>query len=432
MAYLLSSFGTLTLPDQYRAQQMRPAPSIERFIQTVAGVYDEYGSGESRPKFPVDVTFRAVVSEETYTANVGVIDDWLGQMRLRNRLYRVPDDGGNIQWAYAVLKDVAEDRDQAHGKVVHMLDLTFAVISLWHGEIHGAAFYLNNGQYINDGEALNAIYATTIEASGDTYIFANDGTVRDRSPIFTITASDMASLSNVVITKAGQSHLVFAGEVEPTKTLTIDCGSMSVTNDGVDAYDDLSLGGTHKVDDWLILEKQNNSFVVSFDESLNATDNLIADGDFVSLVLPVPWTNNQSGSPTGTRTVVDTESRFGPYSYEIVKTGGATSDRFGTHTFFNTTIGQSYEFVAWVKVTAISGGSQTVQILPGSHSIVGVTSGWYRYTYLFTATGTTELVRIAITSGDTGTFYIDGVFAKQADELNVDHMLNMQFHDLYN
>ena len=92
-----------------------------------------------------------------------------------------------------------------------------------------------------------------------------NGIVRDIE-ISIISGDSSPSMTQIDIEneEAGHvSHIRFSGTILTNKTLIIDCGALSVKNDGVDAWDDLSVESAHGIDEWLRLKPGNNTIKVT-------------------------------------------------------------------------------------------------------------------------------------------------------------------------
>lgn len=71
-------------------------------------------------------------------------------------------------------------------------------------------------------------------------------------------------MSAITIARTGGESITFSGTILANKTLVIDTGTMQVTNDGVDAYDDLTLSPTADLAAWFALEPGSNTITVTF------------------------------------------------------------------------------------------------------------------------------------------------------------------------
>src|SRR6185436_8169197 len=125
----------------------------------------------------------------------------------------------------------------------------------------------------------------------------------------------------------------------------------------------------------------------SFDAGMYFDANQVANPGFESNT--TGWSNFASGSPTGTRTRVNTQAKDGTWSYQFIKTAGAAADKYGANTTFAATAGNTYSVEDWFKVTAISGDlMQTRMQVIGNAGAGGAsvsvtdtltgTSGWHK------------------------------------------------------
>jgi hypothetical protein len=149
-----------------------------------------------------------------------------------------------------------------------------------------------------------------------------------------------------------------------------------------------------------------------------ATTNLITNPSF-ELGLATNWTNYNTGTGAGTRTVISTDSKYGNYCYQIAKTAGAIADNFGAYHQYAVVNGQSYTVSAWINVVAITGGTQTVRLQTDTNvtsvsvAQVGITNGWIRLsvTTSATATGNARLY-VYIDDATSATIYVDAAQAE--------------------
>ena len=80
--------------------------------------------------------------------------------------------------------------------------------------------------------------------------------------ILTITAAGNA-ISGITF-KCGSCDWTFSGSVAAGKVLTIDTGTRSIRNDGIDAYSLFALNAGHTVADWLQLAPGANSVTITY------------------------------------------------------------------------------------------------------------------------------------------------------------------------
>jgi hypothetical protein len=146
-----------------------------------------------------------------------------------------------------------------------------------------------------------------------------------------------------------------------------------------------------------------------------ATTNLVTNPSLETNT--TSWTEYFSGTAAGTRTRVTTESFVGSYSLMVVKSAGATADRYGSQVDLSVTSGTTYTVSVWVKTTAYSGGTGEVKLLidgavPSTvTSVTGILSDWTRLVVTATAssTGTMRILAGYFNNADTGTVYIDAL-----------------------
>jgi len=103
--------------------------------------------------------------------------------------------------------------------------------------------------------------ATTIDSSPKNATVNNGGNVDQSDVTITVTAgsADITALQIQNTTTDYECDLEYDSTIAAGESLVIDCGDLTVENDGDDDYANLSLGSTHAVDDWMRLAPGNNS-----------------------------------------------------------------------------------------------------------------------------------------------------------------------------
>lgn len=249
MSYKLTKFGGVNLPGYNRESGLDTAPPLDGFVGTVLGGYDGYGTDEAPSNTPYTLTVRAVLSEETDAGQRAAIDGLRALARTRGSLIRQADDDDSEQWATARLENIAHRRiTGVNGYQV--LEFSWLVESQWRGA--EGTFSVSLG---------SSPYALAVENPGNR-------TVTDA--ILTITAGD-GPMTMVTITTANGTHLIWTGTLAATKQLVFNCGSKSITNDGVNAYSGLSYGVGHRIDDWLRLAGSMDITITYTGSSVDAT-----------------------------------------------------------------------------------------------------------------------------------------------------------------
>lgn len=137
------------------------------------------------------------------------------------------------------------------------------------------------------------------------------------------------------------------------------------------------------------------------------------------------WAAYSTGAATGTRTRTLSQAFAGNYSYELVKTGGADSDRWGVNPSVSGIVsGTTYTISFWINVTQASGGLKRIRLETGgafgtnfmAGYVEGVTDGWTRVALTLTASSSgTGHIYIYTHDVSTATFYVDALQVEAED-----------------
>jgi hypothetical protein len=102
---------------------------------------------------------------------------------------------------------------------------------------------------------------TVIDASPKNATVNNGGNADQSDVTITVTAgsADITALRIQNTTAGYLCDLVYDSTIAAGESLVIDCGALTVKNNGSGDYANLSLGSTHAVDDWMRLAPGNNS-----------------------------------------------------------------------------------------------------------------------------------------------------------------------------
>lgn len=226
MAYSYTAFGNITLPTYNRESDLSPVQAMTRFVQTAGGVFDADGSGRSLRRYPHSLTIDAIVSESTAVAQRTALDALRAAVGLRTYLYRVADNDGTIHRAVCRLAALTVMRSYSeHG--YQPVTLQFQQLSAWEGSLHSYSWSLS---------------------SPSTKTVTVDGNLPVVDVIFTITAG-AGALTNPILTGGGMD-VRYTGTIAIGNALVIDCGTLSVLNDGVDGYSGFTLGANHVIEPW--------------------------------------------------------------------------------------------------------------------------------------------------------------------------------------
>lgn len=253
IVYVYDRFGDLTLSRKRPASEMGTPEAQDAYTDLPGGAFDGAGNEQARVG-RWSITHKCGLVETTPQALQAAIDRYRGQIGKRERLYRVGADGA-IHWILARLNKLALARG-ARNALVQDVSMDFDVAEYpWHGEAHGA-WALDSGRLLDDGLVLDeAVIA--FPATGNV-VLANNGNYPVRRVVFTITAAG-TNITQVTITKTGETALRWVGTLLVGNSLVIDCGAWTVKNNGVDVFSGFTRGAGHTIMDWLVLEPGNNT-----------------------------------------------------------------------------------------------------------------------------------------------------------------------------
>lgn len=94
--YTLSQFGETALPVYMTDYDNSTVPAQLAFVETTAGVFDGNGDGRSRQAFPLAISYKATVAQDTLSANKTTLDGLRKLVGTRAFLYRYADNNSTI------------------------------------------------------------------------------------------------------------------------------------------------------------------------------------------------------------------------------------------------------------------------------------------------------------------------------------------------
>ena len=257
MAWMLTRFGGITLPEAMPEETMTPLPALARITATAAGIFDGDGAGRSDPAYPLRLSYSAIV--EPAAGWKATVDALRAAVGTRARLYRTGSDA-SIQWCVARLVGMPYDRTVKNYNWVEV-KLEFAQLSRWQGVNH-ASWALDEGELLDAGLLFDSSeYRQTITGASMTQTVLNGGNVPVTDVVFTIVAGTAASLIGVTLWGPGQ-QLLWTGTIPARGTLLIDCAAHRVTLNGANAYGQFALGVYHAMGDWARLQPGNNPVIL--------------------------------------------------------------------------------------------------------------------------------------------------------------------------
>lgn len=261
-AYTLERFGAVTLPIYNPETDHSPLSARTAVVQTIAGAFDGWGDEDAPLELPTTRSYRSIVLDETAAAWRTALDALRAQVGKRARLYRRANDDDAVQWCIARLIQNPVQRVY-QGGYIQEVELIFQLWTGWSGHDH-TTWTLDSGEILDGGLYLDdSGFVETMASSPHTITVTNGGNRRVDNAIITITAGSSA-ITAVTIAKTGETDIDWSGTVSSGNALVIDCGAYKVTNNAVNAFSGLTLGGDHAVAEWLRLDPGDNDIVVTF------------------------------------------------------------------------------------------------------------------------------------------------------------------------
>jgi len=223
------------------------APS-SNFGMPGGGSVDNYGNANTYPA-AMTRSKSALIAQSTKPLLEKTVNRLKTLRGKRARLWRVDADGER-QYQYARLINVSVTRttDEARNLINAIQSVSCSWIldsDTWLGEFSGVwrlndGYKLNDELQLNSGEVIELITSPQVE----TITITQDDLYSKkfvRGVSIVITAPVGSSFSSIVIANAQGATLTFSGTVAAGTELIIDALTNTVTNDGADAYDDLTI-----------------------------------------------------------------------------------------------------------------------------------------------------------------------------------------------
>lgn len=247
MTYRPSSFGATTLPTRdLRVDISSDLSKLGLVPLPGAGWFDAQLTEASPAEPPVIKLFARMTAAALATLSTN-LDTLRARVGRRDTL-TITLPGGSTRWRYARLVGLqAESRAEHHlgANVTQPVELTFQCVEAWW---RGAA---------------HDVDVTLTGPSPQSMVMANAGNRTVNNAIITVAAVP-SNITSLTIAVTGSSSFTFSGTITAGQSLVIDCGAMTVKNNGADAYANFALGGSHVIDDWLRLVSGNTTVVVTW------------------------------------------------------------------------------------------------------------------------------------------------------------------------
>lgn len=246
------------------------APSSS-FAMPGGGSIDNYGNANTYPG-AIDRSKSAIIAQSTKPLLEKTVNQLKALRGKRSKLWRVDAEGERqYQWARLIGVSVTRTTDEARNIInaVQSVSCQWLLDSdTWLGEFEGvwqlnAGYKINDELQINSGDTIELVTSPQIE----TITITQDDLYSKkfiRGVKITVTAPAGSSFSSIVISSDVGASLTFTGTVSAGDELVIDALTSTVTNDEVDAYDDLEI--THSIDypfSWFPLFLGDNAITIT-------------------------------------------------------------------------------------------------------------------------------------------------------------------------
>lgn len=262
--YWLTRFATTALP-QYDVQFSNgTAPADIATVGLVGGgVYDAYGTGVTRQRYPFQLRYQCSAVGPTESVARAQINTLKAMIGTRAKLWRT-EAGADIpgaHWCWARLADVDDSMRAPIPMWIVPVTLAFTIMGPWKGLQHRDGWFFDSGKFFDNGLAFDSNEKFELSTSPQTVVVDNNGNIPVRDTVLWITAGDTA-ITYLKIA-LGSTEFEYTGTVAPGVRLTIDVENKSVLNGAAPGWADFNLTANHLVADWLVLYPGNNSVIVT-------------------------------------------------------------------------------------------------------------------------------------------------------------------------
>jgi len=398
MNYYLHKFGAFyatatALPVLGAEQQIGPDPVLPtNIVLPGGGTFDSRGTDQALPSGHTVMArgFYSAASEAALQVLVDAMRGWIGK---RTKLWLYCADA-TVRWRYArLLSAPTQHLARGHGRFRQAMELTFELDDmLWQGR-----HLLTAGGVIYDSPEI-------VEVNNPGNQVVRDIRITVAADTYDITQLDIenAEVGHV-------SHIRFTGTIVAGESLVIDCGEMTVENEGVDAWDDLSRQSAHEINEWLRFAAKDSVLVLGSEMATYA--NAASDPN-----------ENEANATTGWGVLSDcaiASSSVSPLVGEYCLKGTAGSESYDAITYnFTAVIGRVYRVSFWAKRGA-QGTNQATLVWDGvevSPNFDIESTTWTEYIGYVTADETTVKVKVfaAYTGGASGDeVYVDNLSVRR-------------------
>jgi hypothetical protein len=283
---IVERFGTTTITLYNGADDLPAGPGYATHSDLPAGgARDLFGSGWGRIGARV-VRKSGELIADTAAELQTAADALRALSQQRDTLY-VRMDSGAVRTVTARCTKVAAPRTSEHTLFLPV-QLEWVILDpCFRGEHHGGGWHFNGpvltpqepqvyfdtGRYFD--EATGDVITLSDAPDPTVNFVANNGNTPIYDPIITITAT--ANPISYVKVTGTNCEWEWTGTLAATKKLVVNCGALTVTNDGVDAYSGFGFTADHHIPDWFQLLPGNNNLII---EATTVSTDATATFDF--------------------------------------------------------------------------------------------------------------------------------------------------------
>lgn len=230
----------------------------------------------------------------------------------------------------------------------------------------------------------------------------NRGNFPVTDAVFTVIAGG-AAITHLEI-EGGGAHLIFKDTIAAGKALVIDCGNLTVENDGVNAYTTAAfeLGANHAIDTWCRFAPGETTITITW---TGGTEDLLVDqnGGFEA-----PYASGLANgwTKTGSPTVAEVTSGVaeGSSAQSITNTDEATDSIKNT---VAVNAGDVLTYVVKAKRTAGTGDGRVNTVSGGAETVTLTTDNYVEYRRTLVSTVTSEFIELYADDTATTVVYDD-------------------------
>lgn len=261
--YAIERFDVVALPIFNNSFTLSPVPAALQLVPTTSGVFDSDGGTRSRQSFPFPISYKAVVSQDTYNNNRAQLDQLRSYVGARAMLYRRARDDNSVHSCVARL--AAEPHEWPYTQRGYFeVSLDFQQLSPWFGHLNGTGWTFDSGVFFDTGRTFDEIAPTTLSATTTNVTIPSNGNLSSTTAIISIVAGSAPLAELTIWNLRTNCYMSWIGTLGIGGTLQIDTGAWSVLNNGLDDYGSFSVVEPfHKNERWMEFASGDNPLVIT-------------------------------------------------------------------------------------------------------------------------------------------------------------------------